>query len=168
MALFCVVLVLCSWCAVPFAVPFTLQLLGVFLAVGYLKTAKGTHCVTVYLCLGALGLPVFAGFQGGVGAFFGPTAGYLLGLLPLCLVSGWLYPKAKTLWGKGCAFALGLLVQYTLGVLWYALVYTKGEMSFFTALSLCVVPFLLPDLLKILVGVWLLQRLDGKQYERMV
>lgn len=155
--LMCVVLILCSWCAIPFGVPFTLQLTGIFLVVGCLGSVKSALCVTVYLLLGCLGLPVFAGFSGGVGVLLGPTGGYLLGFLPLCLFCGWLYPKAGTFWSKCLVFAVGLLIDYLIGTLWYILVFTGGQASLLPALAVCVLPFIVPDLLKIMVSVYVLQ-----------
>ena len=69
----------CSWISIPTAVPFTLQTFAVFLTLGLLGGRLGTLAVTVYLLLGAVGLPVFAGFHGGLGAFLGATGGYLVG-----------------------------------------------------------------------------------------
>ena len=57
----------CSWISIPTAVPFTLQTFAVFLTLGLLGGRLGTLAVTVYLLLGAVGLPVFAGFHGGLG-----------------------------------------------------------------------------------------------------
>lgn len=157
MGLMCVVLILCSWCTLPFGIPFTLQLAGVFLSVGVLGSVQALGCVLVYLVLGCLGLPVFAGFSGGIGVLLGPTGGFLLGFLPLCLFCGWLYPKTKTHWGKGLVFGAGLLIDYLLGTLWYVLVFTGGQASLLPALTVCVLPFVIPDVLKIMVSVTVLQ-----------
>ena len=71
----------CSWISIPTAVPFTMQTFGVFFAVGALGGKRGTIAIAVYLLLGAAGLPVFAGFSGGIGALAGQTGGYLLGFI---------------------------------------------------------------------------------------
>ena len=84
-AIFAVVLAVCSWICVPYVVPFTLQTFGVFLAVGVLGGRRGTLAVLVYILLGCMGLPVFAGFTGGIGILLGSTGGYILGFLPLAL-----------------------------------------------------------------------------------
>ena len=65
--IFAALIAICSWISVPTAIPFTLQTLGVFLAVGLLGGRRGTLAVLVYLLLGLVGLPVFAGFHGGPG-----------------------------------------------------------------------------------------------------
>ena len=80
-ALFAALMALCAWVTVPYAVPFTMQTFGVFLALLLLGGKRGTICMAVYLLLGAVGLPVFSGFRGGVGALVGSTGGYLVGFI---------------------------------------------------------------------------------------
>ena len=80
-ALMTALMAICSWISIPTTVPFTLQTLGVFLACALLGGKRGSLAVFVYLLLGALGLPVFAGFSGGAGALLGSTGGYILGFL---------------------------------------------------------------------------------------
>ena len=99
-------LALCAWISIPTAVPFTLQTLGVFLAVGVLGGKLGSLAVGVYLLLGAVGLPVFSHFTGGIGALIGTTGGYLLGFLLIALVM-W---AAEALLGRGPLVYLGSAV----------------------------------------------------------
>lgn len=68
-ALFAVLMAVCSWISIPAVVPFTLQTFGVFVAVSVLGGKRGTLAVVLYLLMGIVGLPVFAGFSGGW-AFF--------------------------------------------------------------------------------------------------
>ena len=70
-AVFVVVMAICSWISIPATVPFTLQTFGVFLAVGVLGGKRGTLSILVYILLGAVGVPVFAGFSGGIGSQIG-------------------------------------------------------------------------------------------------
>ena len=84
-ALFAVLLTVCAWISVPLPVPFTLQTFAIFAALGILGGRRGTWAVAVYLLLGAVGLPVFSGFRGGLGALLGTTGGYILGFLALAL-----------------------------------------------------------------------------------
>ena len=65
---------ICAWIAIPTPVPFPLQTLGVFLAVGLLGGRRGSLAVFVYLLLGAGGAPVFSGFTGGIGSLVGTTS----------------------------------------------------------------------------------------------
>ena len=79
--IFAALIAVCSWISIPTAVPFTLQTFGVFMAVEVLGGKRGTLSVLVYLLLGAVGLPVFAGFTGGMGIITGSTGGYIVGFL---------------------------------------------------------------------------------------
>ena len=78
-ALFAALIAVCAWVTVPGSVPFTLQTMGVFLAVGLLGGKRGTLAVLIYILLGCVGLPVFAGFSGGIGVILGSTGGYIVG-----------------------------------------------------------------------------------------
>ncbi len=151
-AVFVALLAVCSWITVPTTVPFTLQTLGVFLAVGVLGGQRGTLAILAYLLLGLVGAPVFSGFGGGVGAFFTPSGGYLVGFLFSALVM-W---AMERLWsGKpfilALSMVLGMLVCYAFGTAWFMVVYPMGgeTVSLLTALTWCVFPFLLFDGLKI-------------------
>jgi len=161
-ALFAVLIAVCSWIAVPAAVPFTLQTFAVFLAEGLLGGKRGTLAVLVYVLLGAVGIPVFAGFGAGIGVLLGPTGGYLLGFLLSALIY-WLVTAGlgTRLPVRIGAMALGLMVCYTFGTAWFMVVYvrTSGPISFVTALSWCVFPFLLPDCVKLALAVTLSGRL---------
>ena len=158
-ALMSVVLILCSIITLPSMVPFTLQTFGIALAVGLLGIKSGLLSVVVYLLLGLIGLPVFAGMQGGVGVFLGPTGGYLIGFLPMVLLSGWLMKNKTKLWQRYLALALGLLVDYAIGTLWYLFVYAGSSGGIATAITLCVLPYLLPDALKLLGASIIIQKL---------
>ena len=161
-ALFAVVIAVCAWISVPTAVPFTMQTFGVFLAMGVLGGKRGTLSVLLYMLLGAVGLPVFSGFSGGLGAFAGVTGGYLLGFLLMALVM-WL---GERLFGPGdLVFVLsgiaGLAVCYLFGTAWFLLLYTgtRGPIGIWAVLSSCVLPFLIPDGVKLALALLLRRRL---------
>ena len=108
--------------------------------------------VLVYILLGAVGIPVFAGFTGGIGVLMGNTGGYILGFLGSALVM-WALEKLP---GKRSVIQIfsmiaGLLVCYTFGTLWFMTVYagTTGKVGLVTVLGWCVIPFIIPDLIKI-------------------
>ena len=75
-AIFAVLIAICSWISIPMTVPFTLQTFGVFMAVGVLGGKRGSLAVLVYILLGAIGVPVFAGFNVGYGISLGQKACY--------------------------------------------------------------------------------------------
>lgn len=147
-ALFAVIMAICAWICIPTALPFTMQTFGLFLALDVLGGKKGCAAVLVYLLLGAVGMPVFSGGQGGVGILLGATGGYLLGMMPGALVV-WLLEKFCTCpWKKCISMVLGLVACYTFGSLWYGFFYAR-QSSIWAAFLYCVLPFVIPDLLKI-------------------
>lgn len=161
---FAVLIAICSWISIPAAVPFTLQTMGVFLAVGILGGRRGTFAVLIYILLGAIGIPVFSGFSGGIGVILGATGGYIVGFLASALVM-W---GMETLFGRKkivlvVSMVLGLVVCYAIGTVWFMVVYAQnaGTVGLGTVLGWCVIPFILPDLIKIAVAFGLSQRLAG-------
>lgn len=156
------VIAVCSWISIPAAVPFTMQTFGVFLAVGLLGGRNGTIAVSVYLLLGAIGLPVFSGFRGGLGHMLGVTGGYIIGFLFSALVM-WLMERllGRSMKVLIASMAVGLLVCYAFGTVWFMLVYTRdtGSIGVMTALGWCVFPYIIPDALKIALAAGLTRRL---------
>ena len=163
-SLFAAFLAVCSWISVPYVVPFTLQTFGVFLAVGVLGGKRGTLAVLIYILLGCVGLPVFAGFSGGLGVILGSTGGYIVGFLFTALVM-WAMEKLpgnKTVISV-VSMLLGLLVCYAFGTVWFVVVYarTTGPVGLWTALGWCVFPYIIPDLVKIALALVLQKRLKA-------
>ena len=158
--IFAALIAVCSWNNIPTAVPFTLQTFGVFMAVEILGGKRGTLAVLVYLLLGAAGLPVFAGFTGGMGIITGSTGGYIVGFL-LGAVVMWameaLLPKHPAV--SVLSMLVGLLVCYALGTVWFMVVYSRnnGAVGLMAVLGWCVFPFIIPDLIKIALA-WILSR----------
>ena len=161
-SLFAALIAVCSWISIPAAVPFTLQTMAVFLAVGLLGGKLGSLCVLIYILLGAVGLPVFAGFKGGIGALVGTTGGYILGFLFSALVM-WALEKwaNQKSWRLLVSMVLGLLICYLFGTVWFRTVYlnTTGAVGWITVLGWCVFPFLIPDAIKIGIAYLLTLRL---------
>ena len=163
-ALLVVLIAVCSWISIPSVVPFTMQTFGVFCAVGLLGGFRGTVAVLIYILMGLIGLPVFSNFNGGAGYLMGPTGGYIVGFLFTALIY-WLFEKlfGKSLLCRIIAMALGLIVCYAFGTFWFVEVYSrvKGPISVTAALAMCVLPFILPDAVKILLAVSLTGRLHS-------
>ena len=161
-ALFAAIIAICSWIQIPLTVPFTLQTFAVFCTLGILGGKNGTISVLLYIILGAVGVPVFAGFSGGVGVLLGATGGYIIGVLFTAL----LYWAITHFFGNKLpvmilAMALGLVVCYAFGTAWFMLVYarTTGAVGLMTALGWCVFPFILPDCVKIALAILLAKRI---------
>jgi biotin transport system substrate-specific component len=143
----------CAWLSVPVGqIAVTMQTFGVFLTLLLMGGKKGTLACGVYLLLGAVGLPVFSGFQGGPGVLLGPTGGYLLGFLLLALCY-WLLQKKL---GQLPALLLGLLLCYGCGTVWFYWMYGG---SLWAVLMNCVIPYLIPDGIKLLLAVTVRKRL---------
>ena len=162
-ALGAVLIVLCSWISIPAAVPFTMQTFAVFFVLAALGGARGTASIFVYILLGTVGLPVFSGFTGGAGRLLGNTGGYIVGLL----FTGLAYWLLTRLFGKTrvvqlLALAAGLLAVYAFGTAWFLFVYarTSGSVGLAAVLGWCVFPFLVPDLLKLALALYLARRLS--------
>ena len=160
-SLFAALLCVLSPFAIPIgAVPVSLSVFAVLLCAAMLGPLSASVSVGVYLLLGAIGLPVFGGGMGGFGVLIGPTGGYLWSYLPMCLISGLLYralfKKRAQRWITRALLGFlagvpGLLVCYFLGTLQYMLV---AKVSMTVAIVACILPFLVFDLLKLLlVGV---------------
>ncbi len=163
-AIFAVLIAICSWISFPAAVPFTLQTFGVFLAVGVLGGKRGTLSILIYLLLGAIGIPVFAGFSGGIGSILGTTGGYIVGfLLSALLMWGMEKIMGKKTWVLALSMVLGLVVCYAFGTAWFMVVYARqsGAIGLLTALGWCVFPFIIPDVIKIVFALVICRRLAG-------
>ena len=159
-----VLIAVCSWISIPLTVPVTLQTFGVFTAVGLLGGKRGTLAVLVYILMGAIGIPVFSGFTGGIGILAGTTGGYIAGFLFSALIM-WGMEK---LFGRSIlvltgSMVLGLLVCYAVGTLWFMAVYaaSSGAVGILTVLGWCVFPFIIPDIAKIVLALILTKRLSG-------
>lgn len=161
MALGAVLITVCSWISIPTAIPFTLQTFAVFCVLGLLGGKRGTISILVYILLGAVGVPVFSGFTGGFGIVIGPTGGYIVGFI----LMGLIYWLAEALFGKKLLVRIlssvsGLLICYAFGTAWFMIVYarTTGPMELGAALASCVIPFIIPDLVKLAAALFLSSR----------
>lgn len=129
-------------------VPLTLATLGVYLAAALLGPAEGTAAVALYVLLGALGVPVFSGFTGGVQRLAGVTGGYIVGYILCAAVVGLLWRRLDKAWRLALALVCGTAVLYAFGTAWYV---AQTGTPLWSALLLCVAPFLPGDAAKIIV-----------------
>lgn len=165
-----------AWVTVPIGpVPLSLSPLAIFFTLFALKPRDAFIAIVGYVVLGAVGLPIFTGFRGGVGALFGPTGGFIMGfaigacvVLPLrkLLSSRKAFSSENTmsLFGsqikKGFLyrnFVIGIVfavVYYVFGWVWLMFV---GQLSAGAAFAAAVAPFVVPDLLKMVLAIFLAQ-----------
>ncbi|MBO4696422.1 MAG: biotin transporter BioY [Lachnospiraceae bacterium] len=141
-----------SWISIPTTVPFTMQTFAVFLVLMLLGGLRGTLSIVVYILLGMVGVPVFSGFNGGLGVILGKTGGYIVGFV----LTGILYGLFVKLLGEKravqlTALVIGLAACYAVGTVWFIYIYLRdiGAVAYMTVLSWCVFPFIVPDLLKL-------------------
>lgn len=132
-------------------IPVTLGLFAVVMAGIILGKNKGTICVLVYILLGAVGLPVFSGYIGGIQKIAGPSGGYLWGYLLLVWVTGFFVEKFAGKWYMVLLGAmLGTVLCYAFGTVWMGI---QLEMSPVEALWAGVIPFIPFDIVKLIIAV---------------
>ena len=161
-SMFVGMIAVCSWISIPAEIPFTMQTFAIFLTLGLLGGRRGTIAVITYLLLGILGAPVFSGFTGGLNRLIGPTGGYILGFLFSALIM-W---GMETVIGRSTVAQIismitGLLICYLFGTIWFISVYggQSGYIGIIATLDTCVFPFVIPDILKIVLAINLTKRL---------
>lgn len=167
-AIFAIIIAVCSWISIPSVVPFTMQTFGIFMAVLILGGKRATISVLVYILLGIIGVPVFAGFSSGLGVLLGTTGGYIIGFIGLTLICwAFEYFTSGSTIMKIIGMAVGLCACYFFGTLWFILVYTKsqGAVSIGTVLGWCVVPYIIPDTIKMVLAILISNRV--KKYARL-
>ncbi len=156
--IFAAVTAVCSWISIPLPsmIPINLAILGVLLSAGCLGFKCGTMSQIIYVLLGAIGVPVFAGFSGGFHVIAGPTGGYIIGYILCAMVVGFVSSRTKSVWALLGSMIAGVLVCYIFGTIWYI---HLMNISFVAGLAQCMVPFLPGDALKIAAALFLITRL---------
>jgi len=144
-----------SWISIPFfPVPLTLQTLFVLLA-GVAMKRHAVIPVSLYLLMGAAGLPVFHNGVAGIGILLGPTGGYLIGFIAAALIAGlaWEHPSKIV---RAAGLITATFVIYAFGVAW--LMVSTG-IGFLPAIVAGVLPFIFGDLVKAGAAYFIAQRL---------
>lgn len=158
-AIFCCVIIICSQISIPFPIPFTLQVFGVFLSLYVLGAKRGLLCVVLYIVLGCIGLPVFSLFRGGIGCLFDATGGYLWGFIIASLIYLVLetYAKKEKAY-TFCVMLCSLCICNVCGALWYYFLFARNE-HFFEILVIFILPYFIIDIIKIIFAILLGDRL---------
>ena len=158
-AMFTAIIAVCSIISIPVGeVPITLQTFAVCTAAALLGWKRGTLSVLIYILLGAVGVPVFGGMTGGLGILAGPTGGYIIGFLPAAVIIGLAAERyERKVLPLAVAMVIGVLVCYAFGSVWFMVVMKWGIVE---TLAVCVLPFLIPDAIKIALAVLLSNRLS--------
>ena len=161
-AMMTALIAVCSWISIPAAVPFTLQTFAVFSSVSLIGGRRSFFSIVSYLLIGAVGVPVFAGFTGGISRILGLTGGYMTGFIFISLIY-WAAEKLplKNAAVRITAILIGLVSMYIFGTAWFIVIYTgkSGDVTLYQALKWCVLPFIVPDLIKLLLALAITKRL---------
>ena len=140
----------------PFSpVPISLTNFAIFLAIFVLGMKSGTISFIIYLLLGAIGVPVFSSFRGGLQVLAGPTGGYLIGFIFLALIMGFALEHFDR---KLVPTIIGMVVCYAFGTVWIAKLLS---LSFKEGLMMGVIPYLAGDVAKIIIAAIVGPKLYG-------
>ena len=151
-SLFAALTAVCAWISIPLpAISFTMQTFAVLLTLGLLGGRWGTVSILLYLLLGLVGLPVFAGFRGGAASLLEPTGGFLWGFL-VCGLVYWTVQRLGNLPAMVCALA----ACYLCGSWWFSV---YAGMGFPQAMTVCVLPWLIPDGVKLALAYTMAKRI---------
>lgn len=168
-AVFAALIAVCSLITIPWGpVPFTLQTFAVFTTAGLLGTKRGTISVIIYILLGLIGIPVFAGGSSGPAVIAGPTGGYITGFIFTALIIGIIMGlfRKSPIWLNlimtVAAMIIGDIVCLVIGTIQFMVVM---DTSLVVALGYCVIPFIIPDLVKIIIATIIVNRM--KKYVRI-
>ncbi len=142
----------------PFGINFTMQIFGVCLAGLCLGVRGGISSVVVYIALGAMGLPVFSFFTGGMGVLVGASGGFLWGFVPVAALCG-VAAKCDKKSLKFLICVIAVLLCHALGVIQYSFVSGVSIVAAIVATSL---PFLLKDFTVIFLAILTADRIKGK------
>lgn len=155
------IFVICTYIQLPFVIPFTLQTMALSFCLALVGTRLTLWVLLVYTALGCVGLPVFSGFRGGISALFDPAGGFIMGFFAAALfyaLLNKLLPHFRC--KKTVVSLLSLIPLYLCGCLWYGLVYVdKSPGGIGTAFATAVLPYVLPDVIKVLTGAFAAERL---------
>ena len=148
-------------------VPISLSSVVILLSTYIIGYKRSVLSCLIYILLGLVGLPVFASFTSGIGVILGPTGGFIIGYIPLIIISGLFINKFKSKWLHVLGMGLGTIVLYLFGTTWFSVV---NEVSFIYSLTICVIPFVLIDIIKIIVvisiGDIIKKRIKVNNYEK--
>lgn len=150
-SLFASLMAVCAWIAIPIPpLTVTMQTFAVLLTLNVLGGKEGSAAILLYLLLGLTGLPVFSGFRGGAAALLDATGGFLWGFL----AAGLVYRAVERL-GTLPAMLAAMLVCYGCGCWWFTV--WAGGIGLSAAVMTCVVPYLIPDAVKLWLA-WVVGR----------
>lgn len=165
-ALFLALIIVSAQISIPLpgGIPFTMQTLIIPLAGILLGAKNGSMIISIYVLLGCIGIPVFAGFNGGFQNILGPNGGFIIGFIVLALLCALSEKVAKCFSGKlyflilSLTIAISLTIQLLIGTVWFA---AFSNLTFKTALLSCFIPFIPTTMVKLILIVTLTPQLKN-------
>ncbi|WP_279160104.1 biotin transporter BioY [Thomasclavelia cocleata] len=143
----------------PGLVPITLQTLGIYIIACSLTPKLAVITTIVYVIMGSIGLPVFTGFRGGLSSLLGPTGGYIFSFPITSLIISIIINNKNSIIRKIIAMIVGTAVCYLIGTIWF--IYVTNN-TIITALTVCVIPFIFGDIIKIAIASTLSAKIKTK------
>lgn len=142
-------------------VPFTLQTLFVILTGLYLKPAHAALSTFLYMLIGLIGVPIFAGFSGGFQSLASPSFGFIISFIPMAFIISKIAHGSMNNKKIISAIVIGVIISYIIGLIYlkYGLTKLNGvEVPFKKVLSLGFIPFIIPDTAKIIAAIIVYKR----------
>lgn len=153
-SIFAVIIAVFAQLTIPLPlVPITGQTLGIGLAATILGSKNGTYTILLYLILGAIGIPVFAGLTAGIAKIIGPTGGFLFGFIPAVFVIGFYIEKTGfTVRNAFIANTVGMFIILIIGTCWLKVI---ADLTWKAAFLGGFAPFILGGFVKVFLAAWL-------------
>jgi biotin transport system substrate-specific component len=152
----------CAWISLPFSISFSFQIFGIFLVSSIFGVYISAPSVIGYILLGIIGLPVFSAFTAGFSALAGAGGGYIIGfLISAFIISAFsrFYQDSAAL--HATVMMLSLVACYICGSVWYAFIFNHSNtIPFWNVLLICVLPYIIPDVLKIFLVLIIYKKLN--------
>jgi biotin transport system substrate-specific component len=150
----------------PFStVPLTMQVFAVTISGVILGAKRGFVSQLIYILLGSIGMPVFAQMSGGLGIVLGYTGGFIMAFPIMTLLIGYISEKTDKIYYVMISMILALIINYTIGTLWYSFVAGVG---FVEGFMVCVAPFIISDIIKLglatSIGINIKRRMKKEVY----
>lgn len=130
--------------------------LAIFLSLYITGTKFTLYSYFIYCIIGAVGMPVFSNYSGGLSKIMGITGGFIFGFYLVILISGLFVEKFENKLIHFLGMVVGTIISYVIGVIWFVIL-TKSELT--TALTICVLPFIPGDIIKILMAIFIGKKL---------
>lgn len=141
-------------------IPLSLMSFILFLSIYLIGYKLATFSYLIYILIGFMGLPVFTGFSGGFSKLISPTGGYIVGFIFTSIISGYLLAKTNNRLLSILYMLIGTAILYFFGTIWFSVI--SENRYIIEILKICVTPFILVDLVKILIVAFIAPMLQKK------